>query len=500
MIRFLLFFIPIFIWAIPSLDEVLNYPHTYFRDFYLTQYLKKVKKLEDADKIYNEITYKKRKHLYILSKKFLKYKKIYNCKYPNRFNFKNISYKCILKNGFRLSDLKKMKKNDIKYLIDSIPNSDIKLEICSFFFKNYKPLFRNKNAFFDFFLQIPVNIDIPSLYLNNLAKDKRFYYFLNFIIRKHNFNILKKSLLNIDYFSLNDKEKFLLALNAINFNYIAYAVNILKSIQNKNDKDIFWLYLLTKNKKYADKLLNNKRLDFYTLYIYEKFHKKYKLDNVIIFNTSKVIYNINNPLDVIKFNIDYSYVKNYFKFAKKLDNTKMLPLKTLVLDKAFKFQKNYYIMPKYNLDDLNMSSKALFFALARQESRFIPAQISHSYAIGLMQMMPFLIRSFHPKEDISKFFEADTNIKYAKKHLLWLAKRLNHPLFIAYAYNGGIGFTKRKVIPFFKFKGFYEPFLSMEMVPYTESREYGKKVITNYIIYYNKLGGNITLHKLFKYP
>jgi soluble lytic murein transglycosylase len=174
-------------------------------------------------------------------------------------------------------------------------------------------------------------------------------------------------------------------------------------------------------------------------------------------------------------------------------------LKTLVLDKAFKFQKNYYIMPKYKLDDFNITSKAIFFALARQESRFIPAQISHSYAIGLMQMMPFLIRSFHPKEDISKFFETDTNVKYAKKHILWLSKRLNFSLFIAYAYNGGIGFTKRKVIPFFNFKGIYEPFLSMEMVPYTESREYGKKVLTNYVIYYNKLGGHITLHKLLKH-
>ena len=87
-------------------------------------------------------------------------------------------------------------------------------------------------------------------------------------------------------------------------------------------------------------------------------------------------------------------------------------------------------------------------------------------------------------------------MKYAKKHLLWLAKRLDNPLFISYAYNGGIGFTRRKVIPFFKFKGIYEPFLSMEMVPYIESRKYGKKVLTNYVIYYNKLGGKVTLHKL----
>ena len=154
-------------------------------------------------------------------------------------------------------------------------------------------------------------------------------------------------------------------------------------------------------------------------------------------------------------------------------------------------------MPNYNLKNLNTKQKALFYALARQESRFIPAQTSRSYAIGLMQMMPFLIRSFRPKEKFEDFWRDDVNVKYAKKHLLWLMKNLNNnPLFVAYAYNGGIGFTKRKVIPYFKYKGEFEPFLSMEMIPYSESREYAKKVLTNYVIYMNLLGQKITLHQL----
>ena len=61
MIKFI-FFIPLFLWGIPSLEQTFDYPHTYFRDFYLTQYLKKVKNIKEADKIYNTITYKKRQH------------------------------------------------------------------------------------------------------------------------------------------------------------------------------------------------------------------------------------------------------------------------------------------------------------------------------------------------------------------------------------------------------------------------------------------------------
>jgi len=494
--KFLILFLPFLLFAIPPLKEVLSYPNSYFRDFYLIQYLKETNSTKQADKLYNEITYKKPFILGLLAKKFKKYAKISDCKYPNRFNLKSIDKSCIEKNGFRLSDIRKIKNEEAKKILNMIPKSTMKTEMIAVFNKDYSVLFKNRKAFFRYFISYPKNIEIPAIYLNNLAQSKRFYTFLNLIVRDKKVPKLQKSLLGVDYRLVTDKDKFLLALNAINYNYINYAIDILKSVREKNSKTLFWLYLLTKNREYADEILKRKRLDFYTLYIYEKFHKAYKVDKVKISNKVKAKYDINNPLDVIKFNIKYSKVKDYFKFARELDNKKNLPLKAKVLDKAFHFTKNYYIRPKYNLADLNISQKAIFYALARQESRLIPAQISRSYAIGLMQMMPFLIRSFHPKEDISQFFEAKTNVKYAKKHLAWLAKRLNNPLFIAYAYNGGIGFTKRKVIPFFKFKGMYEPFLSMEMVPYSESREYGKKVLTNYVIYYNELGGEVTLHKL----
>ncbi len=80
-------------------------------------------------------------------------------------------------------------------------------------------------------------------------------------------------------------------------------------------------------------------------------------------------------------------------------------------------------------------------------------------------------------------------IKYADTHLNYLQRFLYHPLFVAYAYNGGIGFTKRSLKSGHLFgSGKYEPYLSMELIDYSESREYGKKVLANYVIYLNKLG------------
>ena len=495
--RWILFLLPIFLLANPTLKEVYNYPKSYYRDFWLIQYLKKANTPQEAENIYNEITYKKDFHLKLLAKKYPIYKDIYDCKHITKNNWIDYPSSCIVENGFSFRSLKHMDDEEIKSLLNYIPESKIKEEITIFFNKDYKKAFKNKDIFFDIFLKITPDVGIPTIYINNYSKDRRFWYFLNLVVRSDKNNI-KKSLLNIHYKEVQDRYKFLLALNAISLNRYNLAIKILKSKKNKTNQDNFWLYLLTKNKKYAQKLLDNKRLDFYTLYIYEKFNKPYKIDKIKVFNKSNPNYDINNPLDVIKFYKDKSKTKNYFEFAQKLDNNKTLPLKALILDKAFHYTKNYYIMPKYNLKDFNISQKALFYALARQESRFIPAQTSRSYAIGLMQMMPFLIRSFNPSEDIEAFYTKKVNVKYAKKHLNWLLKKLSHPLFVSYAYNGGIGFTKRKVLNYFQFKGEFEPFFSMEMVPYSESREYGKKVLTNYVIYRKLLGKPISLHEMLK--
>ena len=137
------------------------------------------------------------------------------------------------------------------------------------------------------------------------------------------------------------------------------------------------------------------------------------------------------------------------------------------------------------------------YAIARQESRFIPASVSRSYAFGAMQIMPFLVR--HYKKSVFNQFDYKTNVKLGAKHLKWLFSKLKDPLMVAYAYNAGIGFVNNKIKPYFKYKGKYEPFLSMELVPFNESREYGKKVIANFVIY-NHIFGNedFTLHKLLK--
>lgn len=154
------------------------------------------------------------------------------------------------------------------------------------------------------------------------------------------------------------------------------------------------------------------------------------------------------------------------------------------------------------LNDLDTDSKAMLYALMRQESRFVPAALSRSYALGLMQMMPFLVKAMDKDVDadrksLSDMFDPETNLQYAKPHLKWLQYRVYHPLFIAYAYNGGIGFTRRHLLNKGAFTpGPYEPFMSLELMRLTETREYGKKVLTNYVVYKKILGEPVSLIEL----
>ena len=84
---------------------------------------------------------------------------------------------------------------------------------------------------------------------------------------------------------------------------------------------------------------------------------------------------------------------------------------------------------------------------------------------------------------------------YAEYFTRPLIKEFKHPLFVSYAYNGGPGFTRRLLAKnqLFKKSNPLDPWYSMEMIPYEETRKYGKKVLANYIIYQKSFGKDIKL-------
>ncbi|MBR6163460.1 transglycosylase SLT domain-containing protein [bacterium] len=149
--------------------------------------------------------------------------------------------------------------------------------------------------------------------------------------------------------------------------------------------------------------------------------------------------------------------------------------------------------PKYFVDDINSSSKEfglspfLVMSLIREESYFNPEAKSSSGALGLMQLMPmtadFVAKKYNlPEPSGQNLSEPKSNISYGCGYLRFLDEHFNeNDLLSVIAYNAGNGSVK-KWVENAKYSDFDE---FIENIPYTESRDYIKKVYRSYWNYTN---------------
>jgi soluble lytic murein transglycosylase len=357
------------------------------------------------------------------------------------------------------------------------------------------------------FLEENFNHTYNKVFLKKLMASYKFNYFIKRVTTDYKLDKLQRSLLTIDGSKLNAQSNFYLALNALRHEQKKQTLFYLDTAYNKSkksemrDKILFWKYLVTKEKKYLQRISLDPNINFYTLYA--KNFLNIKIENYF----TKVIYpplntkkendnNISDPFVWLKIRKQIAQTphKKLLHFAYKFNDKSLAPVKAFIVAKAYNYKMHNFIMP-YNryLHGIDLNQKAFFYAIMRQESRFIPSALSTSYALGLMQLMPFVADALSKQlhydlTSYSQLFSPKTNILFARKYMKWLNKNLDNPLFKAYAYNGGYGFLQRylKKERFLDKK--YEPFLSMELMKNSQTREYGKKVLTNYIMYQNILG------------
>ncbi len=343
--------------------------------------------------------------------------------------------------------------------------------------------------------------------LRKLIQEKQFNTSIHKIVTNPELQNLKASLLMVGDNNLTFKSNFLLAINAVGFNQLEDASRFLKMARTKTayqshfDQVDFWLYLVTKEKKYLEQLLESHQVNLYTLSARDILNKPYPkvLTPNLGYDTVEN-FDIEDPIDweKIKLKMKESNSTTIDAMAENYKSHTTEGVYTYLKEKATKYTVPYYPMPyREAMWGYSKERVAMLYALARQESRFVPASVSPSYALGMMQIMPFLIKHLakerKEKLDFNKMFNPYIAISYANQHMDYLNKWLYHPLFAAYAYNGGIGFTRKTIRKKHLFKeGKYEPYLSMELIDYEESKEYGKKVLTNYVIYLNLLSKNQT--------
>ncbi len=138
---------------------------------------------------------------------------------------------------------------------------------------------------------------------------------------------------------------------------------------------------------------------------------------------------------------------------------------------------------KYALDE------AWVYGLIRQESRFITQAKSSAGASGLMQVMPATAKWIAKRVGMGHFrddliYQVDTNIRFGTHYLRYaLDVSGNQPLIATAGYNAGPG-RARRWLPAQPMEGA----IYAETIPFSETRDYVQKVMSNTFFYAQQLG------------
>ena len=145
------------------------------------------------------------------------------------------------------------------------------------------------------------------------------------------------------------------------------------------------------------------------------------------------------------------------------------------------------IMPHSDRQNLD---KAWVYGLMRQESRFVTNAKSGVGAAGLMQVMPatgkWVANKIGVKFQPSDLHDPDTNVMLGTTYMRLVLESLdNHPVLASAAYNAGPGRARkwRDVKPL-------EGAIYAETIPFSETRDYVKKVMSNAVFYQTVMTGN----------
>ena len=511
-------------FALPSYDELINAPKSLAKDYYIDRYAQE-KKLNTTQlrtlraQIYRYAGKIKTRFDKIIGPFILQS----TCK----GELKNLSQKC-QRDTITQKYLIDLNKEQREYLANYFKDRDYDLYV---YIKSYDlgvdyaikegsdfAFFKHYYAAKDKNEMLNLAKFSPALWAN-ISNKWAFVNILNDAVILGKNEVLRQQLLALNPSRPHGEAAFLAGINAILYNDEAKALRFFnqasRTPKNALNKDaaLFWMYLINKDETVLNSLAKSSDINMYSLYAHEMTDAK--PFGVIVPNPKQLglkNYDITDPFTWERTKAEASKLKGgeLVKFAAKFYTKSTLGEYCYLMERAYNYKKHYYPLPFMDvIGTTDAKRQALILALGRQESRFVPGSVSTSYALGMMQFMPFLARDIgHKKLKIEGFDESDMfkpaiAYSFANYHLNYLEKYLQNPIFIAYAYNGGIGFTKRMLLEgklFSKNSAYakYEPFLSMELVPLSESRDYAKKVLANYIIYRAILGSSTKISLFFE--
>lgn len=132
--------------------------------------------------------------------------------------------------------------------------------------------------------------------------------------------------------------------------------------------------------------------------------------------------------------------------------------------------------------------EAWVYGLIRQESRFMADAKSRVGAMGLMQLMPATASWVAKQMGLKDFssgraLDVPVNLNLGTFYLRHVLEDLGHPVLATAAYNAGPGRARR-----WRAESPLEGAIYAETIPFAETRDYVKKVMTNKWYYRNRFG------------
>ncbi|MFN2645041.1 MAG: transglycosylase SLT domain-containing protein [Burkholderiales bacterium] len=135
---------------------------------------------------------------------------------------------------------------------------------------------------------------------------------------------------------------------------------------------------------------------------------------------------------------------------------------------------------------------AWVLGLVRQESRFITDARSAAGAAGLMQVMPRTARFVAQKIGLRNYkkgvTEIETNVTLGTGYMRLVLDQLGHPVLASAAYNAGPSRARRWRDTSRSIEGA----IYTETIPFTETRDYVKKVMANSVFYAALIAKQVT--------
>lgn len=195
---------------------------------------------------------------------------------------------------------------------------------------------------------------------------------------------------------------------------------------------------------------------------------------------------------------DDKYYSQSIRIATQFANESTGPFSGDIL--KLEYPQDYKTYVKESSDKFGLQEEVLY-ALIRSESFFDPSIISTAGATGLTQLMEFTAADIAQRLHRPDYNPTDPegNIEFGAYYLASLIKRLNGSMLTAFfSYNAGISRVRRwiqssQIELQNQISVNYDLFL--ETIPYPETREYGRKIVSAAVmygmLYYNKSAADI---------